>query len=839
MIYDIKLICQISKFEDLETIGTFGFRGEALASISHVSHVTITTKTDEQPCAYRAKYLDGKLVPLKPGDNATPKPCAGVTGTIISVEDLFYNMLTRRQAFRNHKEEYQRVLDVVSKYAVHFGDKGIAFSCKRTESPAADLNTPLVSSTIDNIKIAYGTVVSRELIPFKCVSAGIPVDGELTDRYCMLPLDGSDSRPYAIDGYISNANYSSKKSICVIFINNRLVECNSLRKTIESVYANYLPKHTHPFIYIALRIPPQHVDVNVHPTKKEVHFLNEDALLGEVYNLTMQALCGANESRVFYTQTILATSSKVDSLLTRDTSSSSTTKELSDIGKATGINEENGDILVESEETENGSGREGSVDDENALSQPLRARTDMQVKPVASLSSPRSTSGSTSNKPTMRPHRAANKLVRTDPSASQMSQYFPWLSSTHPQPAAQGARRGDLSKGGVHTTAVESATCVCCAGDISGATAQQGEVQFCSLCSTQDIQEPTATSSRKRKMTFAVEKDVHVEDSEERSGENEQSGASRRIRQIETGLEVTSKAVVETLDLTAAINVGSGFNGRKTFPPLKRTSYDYESIEKLLDQIESACSMGVKSILKKHSMVGIVNAKYILVQHETKLLLLDHSMLALHLFYQLVLRRFGEMRSVPLSQAVDIREFVRCALDVPAVQWVEEDGSKEDISDAVATLLLSKGPMLEKYFGIGIQPTLPTGGAVLVSVPEVLEGYLPQPEGLPMFLLRLATETDWDVEINCFADVARELALFYSQLPTSIASTAASHSAGGDNESNFDTCVGICTEGRDVLMMQLLPAIQAYLSPCRTFMTDGTVVQVAALEQLYKVFERC
>ena len=91
---DLGIVCErfttskLSTFEDLQTIATFGFRGEALASITHVAHVSILTKTASSPCAYKAKYLDGKLVPLKAGDRAEPKPCAGMVGTTITVEDF-------------------------------------------------------------------------------------------------------------------------------------------------------------------------------------------------------------------------------------------------------------------------------------------------------------------------------------------------------------------------------------------------------------------------------------------------------------------------------------------------------------------------------------------------------------------------------------------------------------------------------------------------------------------------------------------------------------------------------------------------------------------------------
>lgn len=78
---------------------------------------------------FRALYEDGKLVAPKPGQSPDPKPVAGRGGTQITVEDLFYNMPNRRKAFRSPSEEYQKILDIVGRYAVHC--KGVGFSCKK------------------------------------------------------------------------------------------------------------------------------------------------------------------------------------------------------------------------------------------------------------------------------------------------------------------------------------------------------------------------------------------------------------------------------------------------------------------------------------------------------------------------------------------------------------------------------------------------------------------------------------------------------------------------------------------------------------------------------------
>lgn len=234
-----------------------------------MAHVTITTRTADSPCAYKARYLDGKLAPVKAGDKVDPKPCAGTVGTTITVEDLFYNMQTRRQAFKNPNEQYQRILDVVTKYSVHYGEQQVSFTCKKQGQAMPDLHTPTDSSSLENIKIAYGPSVARELISFELTEGeGLEQSSTATRKEdeSQLTAAGIDEKlVFSIQGLISNANYSSKKGVCILFINNRLVECQSIRKVVEAVYTEILPRHTHPFIYLSIRMPPQHVDVNVHP----------------------------------------------------------------------------------------------------------------------------------------------------------------------------------------------------------------------------------------------------------------------------------------------------------------------------------------------------------------------------------------------------------------------------------------------------------------------------------------------------------------------------------------------------------------------------------------------
>ncbi|KAG0228844.1 DNA mismatch repair protein [Actinomortierella wolfii] len=285
---DMKIVCErfttskLRSFDDLSSMTTYGFRGEALASISHVAHVTITSKTKDSNCAYKASYSDGKIIPAKPGGPAEPKPCAGNNGTQITAKDLFYNVPTRRKALKSPTEEYNRILDVVNRYAIH--NAGVAFTCRKAGSTTPDVNTAPTASVLDNIRQIYGSAVVNELLHLE----------ETIPKYSLK-----------IKAYISNANFNIKKFAFLLFINHRSVDSPSIRKAIENVYSAYLPKNTHPWVYMSLEMEPRDVDVNVHPTKREVHFMHEEEIVGEICDAIQRRLGDANTSRNFSAQTLL------------------------------------------------------------------------------------------------------------------------------------------------------------------------------------------------------------------------------------------------------------------------------------------------------------------------------------------------------------------------------------------------------------------------------------------------------------------------------------------------------------------------------------------------------
>ncbi|KAK4235509.1 histidine kinase-like ATPase [Achaetomium macrosporum] len=285
---DLPILCErfttskLQKFEDLQTIATYGFRGEALASISHIAHLTVTTKTRDSNCAWRAYYDGGKLVPAKPGQSPDPKPVAGRQGTQITVDDLFYNVPTRRRAFRSASDEYNKIIDMVGRYAIHCS--GVAFSCKKHGESSTSIAVQANASCIDRIRQIYGSSVANELTEFSTSD----------DRWA-----------FKAQGLATNANYSTKKTTILLFINHRCVESSNIRKAIEQTYSVFLPKGGHPFVYLSLEIDPHRVDVNVHPTKKEVNFLNEDEIIQALCEHIRSKLAAVDASRTFLTQSLL------------------------------------------------------------------------------------------------------------------------------------------------------------------------------------------------------------------------------------------------------------------------------------------------------------------------------------------------------------------------------------------------------------------------------------------------------------------------------------------------------------------------------------------------------
>lgn len=144
---------------------------------------------------------------------APPTPCAGNQGTIISVENLFYNVATRRKALCHSLEEYSRIKEVTSKYAIH--NANVGFTLKKHNDHGTQFRTPPRSTKVDNIRILYGNDVAKDIL-----------DVELDDS----------SYKFKMHALFTHPNYQHKKFVFSLFINNRLVESTGKLKLNFSTY---------------------------------------------------------------------------------------------------------------------------------------------------------------------------------------------------------------------------------------------------------------------------------------------------------------------------------------------------------------------------------------------------------------------------------------------------------------------------------------------------------------------------------------------------------------------------------------------------------------------------
>ncbi len=691
---DFPILCErfttskLHKYEDLETIATFGFRGEALSSISHVARLSITSRTSDSECAYKANFTDGKMVPLGPGEPSLPQPCAGNVGTTINAQDLFYNMDTRRKAFKNAGEQYQKILEVVTRYAINFGGRGMSFTCKKQGTVNPDIHTPKTASRLDNIRIAFGQGLARELLELTVA----PSDNKLNAKHKAVEL--------SVHGYISNANYSSKRPVFILFINDRLVQSSAIKCMLDYVYSNILPKGSHSFVFLSLTLPPGDLDVNIHPTKNEVHFVHEELLIESLHDAVTRKLASANQSRTFYTQPSLV-----------------------------GVANYNGKSLLGLKQVEE---EDSDFEDEGMKGRGKNSVSGHGADSKSGLKHSRRDSS-----------RRDSKHIRVDASLQKISNFL-------------------VDEQGENNTPSLKRTCM--------RDEERGEPGDGDACN-------------------------HNED---------------------VGNEQHRCVLVQPNN-----------DGRQQYKrPLSfiETTSRYNSIQRLLEAIRSRCHRGILDMLVKACFVGVVSESLCLIQYGTKLLLVNHRDMMREAFYQLPIRRFSATPRLVLAQPVDVKEFVQLALDLPGAAWTNEDGDKEGLVEEVLTLLLEKAELLSEYFNIGLEVQEGTGALKLTHMPELIENYIPQPEGLPTFLLRLATDCEWAEEQQCFDTVAIELGNFYAILP--------SPSADETNHSRFQ-------KASRVLSDILIPSLRWALLPPMELAKNGTITQIACLEELYKVFERC
>ncbi|HJJ29879.1 MAG TPA: DNA mismatch repair endonuclease MutL [Methanocorpusculum sp.] len=256
---------KISRFEDLDGITTLGFRGEALASIAAISKVTFTSKErgSASPEATRVVIHGGELI--------SHSEVGAPEGTSIIIEDLFYNTPARRKFQKTTSTELAHVYDMVERIAL--SNRGISFTLLYNGKER--FQTFGTGSFPDVIAGVFGSGFSRELTSVSGTYGPVTVEGWIT-------RPGSEMKTTQTRFYLS--------------INGRQVTSRQLQWAIREGYGTLLPKGMFPAAFLDIILDPRDVDVNVHPTKKEVRLSREREVMRSLQDAIYQSL---HEERIF------------------------------------------------------------------------------------------------------------------------------------------------------------------------------------------------------------------------------------------------------------------------------------------------------------------------------------------------------------------------------------------------------------------------------------------------------------------------------------------------------------------------------------------------------------
>ncbi|MCR4675418.1 MAG: DNA mismatch repair endonuclease MutL [Lachnospiraceae bacterium] len=242
---------KIRKVEDLDDIRSLGFRGEALSSISAVSRVELLTKTKDE--------LTGSAYRIEGGEEIDFSEMGTPDGTTFFIRQLFYNTPARKKFLKSPMTEGNYVSEVVEKLAISHPEVAFRLIANGTEKFATAGNGNLK----DVIYQIYGRDITKELI-------------EINDETAHFHIHGYIGSPLINRG---NRGYES------FFVNGRYVKSQTLMRSVEAGYEGFLMQHQYPFAILNLDFSSHEVDVNVHPTKQEVRFQNNDAIGSDLKSL--------------------------------------------------------------------------------------------------------------------------------------------------------------------------------------------------------------------------------------------------------------------------------------------------------------------------------------------------------------------------------------------------------------------------------------------------------------------------------------------------------------------------------------------------------------------------
>ena len=233
---------KILPLDDLEAVGTLGFRGEALASISSVSRLSLTSRTEAQEAASRVE-VEGRDM------DAKISPAAHPVGTTVEVRDLFFNTPARRKFLRTEKTEFNHVEECIRRQALSRFDTG--FTLRHNQR------------VVQSLRPAESPLDKERRISSLCGQ-------QFIDNAVVIEAEASGLRLW---GWVALPTFSrSQADLQYFFVNGRVIRDKLVAHAVRQAYRDVLYNNRHPAFVLYLEVDPATVDVNVHPTKHEVRF---------------------------------------------------------------------------------------------------------------------------------------------------------------------------------------------------------------------------------------------------------------------------------------------------------------------------------------------------------------------------------------------------------------------------------------------------------------------------------------------------------------------------------------------------------------------------------------
>src|SRR5487761_145470 len=263
--------------DDLLSIATLGFRGEALPSIAAVSRLTLETRAAEEEQGTRIEFAGGKLIGVKP----TGAP----VGTAISIANLFYCVPARRKFLKSETTELGHIASLVTHYALAHPDKQFSLKTPTQEI----LNAAPVETMAERLYQVFGRQAAAEMVEMQPAEA--PIRAAITEPEMEA---GDEASRIRVSGFVSRPEVQrTNRNGCYLFVNRLLIRDRLVLHAIGEAYRNIMPAGAFAAVLLFIDLPGAEVDVNVHPAKVEVRFRHSQVVHDFVRDSIRMALSNA------------------------------------------------------------------------------------------------------------------------------------------------------------------------------------------------------------------------------------------------------------------------------------------------------------------------------------------------------------------------------------------------------------------------------------------------------------------------------------------------------------------------------------------------------------------